>query len=117
MAIEETVTRFVAAADWTDECGVLLRTRKRKTELTPAEAVELAGELVDAAKAALSAADGAVRPVAPAAFDVLHLSPDCRDGNKHHACIGRAWDDVADGEVPCDCPCHVETVVIGGSAA
>lgn len=117
MAIEETVTRFVAAADWTDECGVLLRTRKRKTELTPAEAVELAGELVEAATAALSAADEAVRPVAPAGFDVQHIAPDCRDGNKHTACIGRAWDDASDAEVQCDCLCHLETVVIGGSAA
>ena len=117
MAIEETVTRFVAAADWTDECGVLLRTRKKKIELTPAEAVELAGELVEAAQAALSAADGAVRPVAPAGFDGQHIAPDCRDGNKHAACIGRAWDDGADREVQCDCLCHLATVVIGGSTS
>lgn len=117
MAIEETVTRFVAAADWTDECGVLLRTRKRKTELTPTEAIELAAELVDAAQAALSAADGAVRPVAPAGFDVQHIAPDCRDGNKHAACIGRAWDDASDAEVQCDCPCHWETITVEGSGS
>lgn len=116
MSIEETVTRFVAAADWTDECGVLLRTRKRKTELTPAEAVELAGELTEAARAALSAAEQAARHVEPAGFDIVHISPDCRFGNKHAACIGRAWDDDADREVQCDCACHLETALDGSGS-
>lgn len=37
------------------------------------------------------------------------ISPDCRDGNKHRACIGDAWDEHTDGPARCACDCHDET--------
>jgi hypothetical protein len=36
-------------------------------------------------------------------------SPDCRDG-KHPLHPDTAWDDDADEEVPCQCPCHWDTL-------
>lgn len=35
------------------------------------------------------------------------IDPDCRAG-KHDACLGQAWDEEADEQVPCGCPCHQE---------
>jgi hypothetical protein len=71
MAIEETVTRFVAAADWTDDCRVIAHMRKRSMDLSAAQAREFAAELVDAAEHAERAAASAVRPVEPAAVDMI----------------------------------------------
>ncbi|SDR71720.1 hypothetical protein [Microbacterium paraoxydans] len=71
MTIEEEYVRFVADADWTDECEVLARMRKRKMRLTPAQARAFAAELVEAAGNAESAANEAVRPVVAPAFDLL----------------------------------------------
>lgn len=34
------------------------------------------------------------------------LSPDCRTGSNCHKCDGDAWDEAADGLVPCQCSCH-----------
>jgi hypothetical protein len=36
----------------------------------------------------------------------LPISPDCRDGNKHRACTGSAWDFTTDTETVCSCTCH-----------
>ena len=38
----------------------------------------------------------------------MNISPDCRDGNKHKACTGDAWDHTTDQPAPCDCECHKE---------
>lgn len=38
----------------------------------------------------------------------MNISPDCRDGNKHKACTGDAWDHTNDQPAPCDCECHKE---------
>ena len=34
------------------------------------------------------------------------LSPDCRDGNKHRACLGDAWNNTTDQPCACECACH-----------
>lgn len=125
--IEETVTRLVADIDWTDECEVLLHLRKRTTRLTPAQARQIASALTRSAEAAERAAASAVRPVRVAGFDMVeqvkeiaaehgavilpaeHLSPDCAAGKHSTSATWQdsAWDDVADVEVPCQCPCHL----------
>lgn len=106
--IEETITRAVADADWTDDCMVVLRMRKKRTELTVADAITFAGQIVEAATAALDAARDAIHDVEPSAIDVLELmSPDCKAGkHPHGGRIDEAWDDARDVEVPCQCPCH-----------
>lgn len=132
MTIEEEYVRFVADADWTDECEVLARMRKRSMRLTPAQARAFAAELVEAAGNAERAANEAVRPVAAPAFDLLGawqeqvetiavefgatvvhpepISPDCRAGKHPAGWTDTAWDDDADVEVPCQCACHDEEV-------
>lgn len=112
MVIEEESIRFVAAADWTDECRVDVRMRRKHMDVSAAQAREFAAELVEAAEAAEKAAGEAVRPVTPAAFDVVAISPDCREG-KHFACMVRAWDDITDSEVSCSRSCHASA---GGEA-
>lgn len=74
--IEETVTRFVAAADWTDECQVELRVASRRgklrqTTLSAPQARELAAELVRAAGEAERAVGELVGPVVVAGFDLV----------------------------------------------
>ncbi|MFE2772268.1 hypothetical protein [Microbacterium resistens] len=73
MAIEETVTRFVAAADWTDDCRVIVRVRRKSTLLSAAEARELAQELLQAAWNAEDAAAGAAHPVEASRFDAVSV--------------------------------------------
>lgn len=110
MPIERNIIEFVAAADWTDDCRIRVELKKRVTTLTPSEAREFRAEL----DAAIAEADRGVadllRDVEPARFDLLGqaelLSPDCRAG-KHPLHQDEAWDDVADVEVPCQCPCHL----------
>ena len=138
MTIEEEYVRLVADADWTDECEVLARMRKRKMRLTPAQARAFAAELVEAAGHAERAADEAVRPVVAPAFDLLGafdvsinrahaqvetiavelgatvshsapVSPDCAAGKHPAGWQDTAWDDDADVEVPCTCSCHDTT--------
>lgn len=128
--IVETVTRIVVDVDWTDEGDVVLRTRKRKTPLTPDQARELAAALIGVADEVDRAVAGAVRPVTAQPFDVdmlgpwrgqvetiavevgatvvhpEHISPDCRAGKHPHGWQDTAWDDEADVEVPCECACH-----------
>lgn len=104
--IEQQVTEFVAAADWTDDCKVRLTTRKRReTVMAPADARELAAQLVRAAEEAERAAARLARPTEVVAFDVAHISPDCSAG-KCGACIGTAWDLDADGLTNCAHECH-----------
>lgn len=129
LTLEEQVTRLVADVDWSDECEVVLHVRKRSMRLTPDQARRIAEALTRCADEADRAADGAVRPVAAQPFDVLGpwrgqvkaiadeigatvirpeppMSPDCREGKHPVAHHDTAWDDVADVEVPCGCPCH-----------
>lgn len=109
LVIEEEQIRFVAAVDFTDDCRVLLTTRKgRETRLTASQARELAAGLVQAAEEAERAAQELLPPIRPAGFDVLHISPDCQE-EKHKACNGRAWSETADDEVPCEDTCHWDT--------
>jgi hypothetical protein len=108
--IEREEIRFVAAADWTDDARVDVELRKRRMTLTVTEARAFRQELDAAIGEASRAADGLIREVVPLGADVAVLSPDCRDGNKHRACVGTAWDDVADELTNCGCSCHVEAV-------
>ena len=84
MTIEEEYVRLVADADWTDECDVLARMRKRKMRLTPAQARAFAAELVEAAGHAERAANEAVRPVVAPAFDLVGAF-DARDASIQRA--------------------------------
>ena len=101
--------RFVACADVTDDCRVEVTLRRRCTTLTASQARELAAELVRAAGEAERAAGELLRRFEPASFDVVILSPDCRDG-KHRACTEDAWDVSGDGPAPCGCECHEQAV-------
>ena len=106
--IEREEVRFVAAADWTDDCRVTVELRKRRTTLTVTEARVLVEELRTAIAEAERGAVELAHGVEPAAFDQLELlSPDCRAG-KHPMHPDEAWDDAADVEVPCTCACHAE---------
>lgn len=58
---------------------------------------DLIAQGIDPAELAIPLAPGPAGP----------LDPDCRAG-KHAACLGRAWDEEADEQVPCGCPCHQE---------
>lgn len=105
--IEEQHTRFVAAADFTDECTVRVELRRRKVTMTAPQARELAAELIQAATEAERGSADLLREGELAAHDQLvHLSPECEDQFKHRACIGRAWSTAADAEVMCECTCH-----------
>jgi hypothetical protein len=42
------------------------------------------------------------------------LSPDRRDGNKHRACLGDAWNNQTDEPTPCECVCHDTKEESGG---
>lgn len=106
MVIEEEHIRFVAAADVTDDCRVEVELRKRRATLTATQARQLAAELTRAAGEAGRAAGELLREVEPASFDVAILSPDCSAGEKHRACIGTAWDLMADELTNCTCWCH-----------
>lgn len=107
--IEETVTRFVAAADWTDDCKVEIQVRKKRTILNVAQARDFAEEVLRAADTAESASNVRTVP-SHAGFDSIeHLGPDCRDG-KHSACVGDAWSVADDAATPCTCPCHWDTI-------
>lgn len=44
------------------------------------------------------------------------VSPDCEVG-KHRACVGEAWDDVADGPAECRCVCHAAAAASDADAA
>lgn len=57
MSIEASIVVTLAEVEVNDEYQVELKTRKKLTSLTPNEAVQLAAELMDAAKDA----DGALR--------------------------------------------------------
>lgn len=105
--IEREVIEFVAAADFTDDCRVRVELRKRVTTLTTTEARAFRSELDRAIAEAERGADELRHDHHPAAVDMLdaHLSPDCRAG-KHPTWQDGAWDDEADVEVECQCPCH-----------
>lgn len=104
--IKEEHIRFVAAADVTDDCRVKVQLRKQRQTLTASQSRSLAAELVRAAGEAEKAAAELLHVHEPASFDVVILSPDCRDGNKHRACVGTAWDMGRDELTNCTCHCH-----------
>lgn len=105
--IEEEHIRFVAAADVTDDCRIEVRLRKKSVDLTISQASLLVVELARAIREAAHGMSELVPDVEPASFDVAILSPDCRDG-KDAACIGTAWDMMADQLTNCTCACHAE---------
>ncbi len=105
MSIEAEITVTLAEVEVTDDYTVALRTRKKLTNLQPDEAVQLAAELVEAAKDA----DGALREdlarslVRASGFDVAPVCRECKEG-KHGACTGIALVDADDvEEYPCGC--------------
>lgn len=69
--IEREEIRFVAAADWTDDCRIRVELRKRVTKLTIAEAKALRSELDVAIAEASIGADDLRHEHAPAAFDTI----------------------------------------------
>lgn len=107
--IEREEIRFVAAADYTDDCRVTVELRKRRMTVTITEAEQLRAELDAAICEAKAGAEGLLLMSPPARFDVAHISPDCRDG-KCGACVGTAWDVDADDLTGCTCACHTEAV-------
>lgn len=106
--IEQQITEFVAAADWTDDCRVRVELKRRTTTMLVSQAREFAAEIFQAADEAERASRAAERLPEPASFDVAILSPDCGAGEKHRACIGTAWDIDKDELTNCTCSCHTE---------
>ncbi|MBS1674105.1 MAG: hypothetical protein JSS74_09095 [Actinobacteria bacterium] len=113
LVIEQDVTENVVAVDWNDDRDVILtiwdehRDEHART-LTRDQARELGSALIAVADTAESAS---ARPTHtnPAAFDLIRvpsISPDCRDGGKHRACDGTAWDHERDELTTCSCSCH-----------
>ena len=71
MSVERETVVQLARAEMNDEYGVDFDFQGTRGALTAAEAIEIAGELVQAAYEALSAAqDEVCRPVDPAGFDL-----------------------------------------------
>lgn len=106
--IEQQITEFVAAADWTDDCRVRVELKRRTTTMLASQARALAAEIIQAADEAERASRAAERIPEPAQFDVAILSPDCGAGEKHRACIGTAWDLDKDQLTNCTCACHAK---------
>jgi len=106
--IEQQITEFVAAADWTDDMRVRVELKNRVTVLDVAQARELAAEIIQAADEAERASRAAERVPEPLQVDVAILSPDCAAGEKHRACVGTAWDMGADELTNCTCECHAK---------
>lgn len=73
--IEREEIRFVAAADWTDDCRVKIWLRKRVTKLTIAEAKALRSELDVAIAEASIGADDLRHEHEPAPFDMVGVKP------------------------------------------
>ncbi|MBW9093132.1 hypothetical protein JNB62_05505 [Microbacterium jejuense] len=99
MSIEASIVVTLAEVEVDDEYQVVLRTRKKLTQLTPDEAVRLAAELVDAAKESESSlhVDLARSIVRAHGFDVAPICRECSEG-KHTACTGIALVDRDDVE-------------------
>ena len=102
--IEREEIRFVAAADWTDDCRIRVEMRKRVTKLTISEAKALRSELDTAIAEAERAADELRHDHEPAAFDVQHIHPECVAG-KCSNCDGQTLT-ITDDWVPCTHVCH-----------
>lgn len=105
MSIEASIVVTLAEVEVSDEYQVELKTRRKLTQLTPDEAVQLAAELMDAAKDA----DGALRDDLARSlrtthgFDAAPVCRECSEG-KHTACTGIALVDGDDVEEhPCGC--------------
>lgn len=79
--IEREEIRFVAGADYTDDCRVTVELRKRRMTLTVTEAEQLRAELDVAIREASMAASGLVHMPVPLGSDVDHVGPDCSSGN------------------------------------
>lgn len=73
--IEREEIRFVAAADWTDDCRIRVELRKRVTKLTIAEAKALRTELDAAIAEASTGADELRHEHEPAAHDLIGTTP------------------------------------------
>lgn len=104
--IEQQITEFVAAADYTDDCRVVVELKRRRVTLNVAQARELAGEIIQAAEEAERASRAAERLPEPLQVDIAILSPECGPEGKHAACIGTAWDMDKDRLTNCTCACH-----------
>lgn len=118
MSIEVERVVTLAEVEVNDEYLVSLRTRRKRTSLTVEEAVQLAGELVDAAKEAegLITDDLARMRARAHGFDVAPICRECREG-KHGACTGIALVDGRDVEEhPCGCSRVDHQVQIGGAS-
>lgn len=70
--IEREEVRFVAAADYTDDCRVTIELRKRRMTVTITEAEQLRAELdVAIREAGRGIVDMLGRTVEPCAFDAI----------------------------------------------
>lgn len=105
--IEREEIRFIAAADWTDDCRVRIELRKRTMTLTIAEAKALRSELDVAIAEACIGADDLRHEHEPSAFDVIHVHPECAAG-KCGNCDGQTLT-ITDEWVPCAHLCHGRT--------
>lgn len=72
--IEREEIRFVAAADWTDDCRIRIEMRKRVTKLTIGEAKALRSELDVAIAEASIGADDLRHEHEPAAVDLATVA-------------------------------------------
>lgn len=110
--IEREEIRFVAAADWTDDCRVRVELRKRVMNLTLTEARAFLAEFAAALGEAEHAFGELHREVVPAAIDRLSsayaIHPECAAG-KCGNCDGETMA-ADDSMVPCEHPCHWETI-------
>ena len=106
--IEREEIRFVAAADWTDDCRIRIEMRKRVTKLTIAEAKVLRSELDVAIAEASIGADDLRHEHEPAAVDLatvaVSIHPECVAG-KCGNCEGQTLA-ITDEWVPCAHHCH-----------
>lgn len=109
--IEREEIRFVAAADFTDDCRVKIWLRKRVTKLTIAEAKALRSELNVAIAEASIGADDLRHEHEPAAVDLasvaVSIHPECVAG-KCGNCEGQTLT-ITDEWVPCAHHCHGRT--------
>lgn len=107
--IRREVVEDVATVDFTDDCQVSIWMRTRESTLTVTEAKAFRAELDKAIDEAERGLADLLAQTEPHGFDLIEpLGPDCVAGK--HPCDGGAWDDAADVEVPCVCPCHTEEV-------
>jgi hypothetical protein len=115
MSVEATITVTLAEVSVSDEYQIELRTRRRLTALDPDEAVQLANELMNAAREAVETlATDVGQPALPHPFDVAPICQRC-ETDHHSECNGQARVGGGWGVAACGCA-EVDHKVLGGAA-